>query len=393
MRLRPLVQRIQAQLVERRASVGSLLYVIATLPTLGLVIIMQGMAMADPQAAALYRPGALLGAQIAVIALTAWLCGVAGYAWIKRHSHAPLWYLACLAVTPASIGLLALGIGYGLKDTPWSIAILAALFVGRALLGMRVLIPSLILGVLVLLVNELLYFTHQVNYAPLLRHPSFDGMPLDPWWSLWTRLLFNVAALPFAAMLFFMFSTLTHKRRELEDLVRTDMLTGLANRRTFMAQLEIESHRHARNKRPFCLVMCDVDHFKKINDTWGHPAGDTVLRELGRILKRTTREQLDTAARIGGEEFAVLLPETTLQQAVTMAEAMSAGVRSSIFVFDGEKVSVTQSVGIAQTDHGNGERALTVADDNLYAAKRRGRDRIEASVVEIDEQTERVESH
>lgn len=376
------IAHIQEQVIERRPVTGTLIFSLIALPFLGLLMALQGFAMWHAPTSLLYAHGGLWVAQGMLAGLSLWLGALAIHAWRTRADECVCTHLPWMTVTPTVIVLVVLGIGYGLKDTPFSLPILAALFLGRALFGMRTLVPSLLIAAAVLIFNELLYLSDHLRYAPLLSKPVFDGGPLNTWWAVWVRVVFNFSALPFSLMVFFLFGTLAKRRRELEDLVRTDMLTGLANRRTFMAQLEIESHRHARNKRPFCLVMCDVDHFKKINDTWGHPAGDTVLVELGRILRRTTREQLDTAARIGGEEFAVLMPETSLSQAMAMAEAMSEGVRSRIFVFDGKEVSITQSVGIAQTDHGDGEQAMRVADDNLYEAKRKGRDRIVATLVE-----------
>jgi diguanylate cyclase (GGDEF)-like protein len=380
-----LIGWLQEQLLAGRPVVGSMIFAVANLPILALLLVLQAHALHAPEVSALYRPGALWLSQALVAGLMVWLCAITAYCWRARMEERICSRLPVLTLTPTVVVLVVLGLGHGLKDTPMSIPILVALFLGRALFSVKPLIPGMLLGVALAIGDEALTIMGTLPYAPLLSHPVFEGVAMNGWWNFWIRIVMYCSAVPFSGMVFFLFSTLARRRRELEELVRTDMLTGLANRRTFMDQLEIESHRHARNKRPFCLVMCDVDHFKKINDTWGHPAGDAVLVELGRILKRTTREQLDTAARIGGEEFAVLLPETDLQQAQAMAEAMSTGVRSRIFLFEGQEVTVTQSVGIAQTNKGDGEHALRVADDNLYVAKRAGRDRIVASVTESGE--------
>jgi diguanylate cyclase (GGDEF)-like protein len=376
---------LQEQLLAGRPVVGSMIFAIANLPILTLLFGLQAYALHTPEVGALYRPAGLWFSQALIAGLMIWLSAITVYCWRARLDERVCSRLPLLTLTPTVVVLVILGLGHGLKDTPMSVPILVALFLGRALFGLKPLIPSMLLGVALVIGDEVLTLMGALPYAPMLSRPVFEGIAMAGWWNFWIRIQMYSSAAPFSGMVFFLFSTLARRRRELEELVRTDMLTGLANRRTFMDQLEIESHRHARNKRPFCLVMCDVDHFKKINDTWGHPAGDAVLIELGRILKRTTREQLDTAARIGGEEFAVLLPETDLQQAQAMAEAMSTGVRSRIFMFDGQEVTVTQSVGIAQTNKGDGEHALRVADDNLYVAKRGGRDRIVASVTESGE--------
>jgi diguanylate cyclase (GGDEF)-like protein len=161
--------------------------------------------------------------------------------------------------------------------------------------------------------------------------------------------------------------------------VRTDGLTGLANRREFMTQLERESHRQARSGRPMCVLLFDVDHFKQVNDNWGHPVGDEVLAGIGRILREHTRERVDTAARYGGEEFVLLLPETDLGGATLVADKIRARLAEQVFTAEGQPFTVTQSVGIAEVAEGQVAWALRVADRNLYQAKLAGRDRVVAS--------------
>ncbi len=368
------------QLLARRPVISCLLFSAATLPLLLLFLGLHAFAQWDADASTFYQPAVLRAMQTMLLAVVAGLVGVSLYCWRRRQSEAACHWLPVLTVTPAVLALISLAIAYGLKDAPLSVAVLTSILLARALFDFKTIRPSLAIGAGLVLTNEVLVGQGWVPYAPMLSAPMFSGGELAWWWQVWCRVVLNINTLSFSAMVFFLFATLGQRQRELEDLVRTDMLTGLANRRTFMAQLDIASHRHARSKRPFCLVICDVDHFKNINDTWGHPAGDAVLAELGRILKSTTRAHIDTAARIGGEEFAVLLPETSLEQAERVVQAMSARVRSHRFVFDGQAFSITQSVGIAQAFDGDGEGALRVADDNLYLAKRQGRDRIVASV-------------
>ena len=163
-------------------------------------------------------------------------------------------------------------------------------------------------------------------------------------------------------------------------LVAIRGLTGLANRREFMTGLERESMRQARSGRPLSVVLFDIDHFKRINDTWGHPVGDEVLARIGTLLRAHTREQVDTAARYGGEEFVLLLPDTGLEGAQLVAEKIASRLRDEVFDAVGQRFMVTQSVGIAQVVEGDGGWALRVADRNLYQAKQAGRDRIVASM-------------
>ena len=126
------------------------------------------------------------------------------------------------------------------------------------------------------------------------------------------------------------------------------------------------------------MILADIDHFKNINDTHGHDAGDEVLVAVARILDGATRAE-DTAARIGGEEFALLLPSTNRLGAAVLAESIRAAVEKRKFVLDGRSVTVTISIGIAsyeaeQTDTIEG--LLKIADQRLYLAKKNGRNRI-----------------
>jgi two-component system, cell cycle response regulator len=159
-----------------------------------------------------------------------------------------------------------------------------------------------------------------------------------------------------------------------EEAAFTDHLTGLPNRRRFERQLEREVARTRRYGRPFCLLMLDIDHFKRVNDTHGHEAGDDVLRRLANTLQAGTRG-IDMAARIGGEEFAVLLTETDFEHGMEVAERLRASVKEAAIPGVGH---ITVSVGLAEFNGSTPDaRALfAAADSALYEAKRAGRDRV-----------------
>lgn len=165
---------------------------------------------------------------------------------------------------------------------------------------------------------------------------------------------------------------------EIYRLKTTDGLTGANNKRAFEEELHREYYRFLRYHRPISLVMFDIDHFKKVNDTYGHLAGDRVLAEVGRIIREAARAE-DTFARVGGEEFALLLPETDLPAAIAAAERLRAQIETARFEFDGAPIPVTISGGVAEADPAMGEpeRFVALADERLYAAKRNGRNRIE----------------
>jgi diguanylate cyclase len=159
----------------------------------------------------------------------------------------------------------------------------------------------------------------------------------------------------------------------------TDALTGLANRRSFDETAERAIETAVTERRPLSLVICDVDHFKKFNDTYGHPIGDQVLRLVGQCLKVNVKGK-DTAARFGGEEFVVILPETTLAQAAHLANEIRKTVGSKRIVQKStgrDMGTVTLSLGVAALRPGETVAdLLNRADTCLYAAKRAGRDRV-----------------
>jgi len=166
---------------------------------------------------------------------------------------------------------------------------------------------------------------------------------------------------------------------EIYRMTITDGLTQVANKRYLYEFLEREIARTIRFGRPLSLIMLDIDHFKQINDTFGHLAGDYVLKEMCKeLLKQVRREEL--LARYGGEEFVVVLPETALSTAATMAEKLRRVVANHHFSFAGKDISITISLGCAElspmaTDP---NVFLHEADARLYEAKRAGRNRVVA---------------
>jgi diguanylate cyclase (GGDEF)-like protein len=165
-------------------------------------------------------------------------------------------------------------------------------------------------------------------------------------------------------------------RRALENLANRDGLTGLTNRRHFMLLADAELQRAQRYRRPITVGMADLDFFKKLNDSYGHAAGDTVLRAVAALMQETLR-QSDLVGRYGGEEFAFLFPESTLAEAATLAERFRARCADyDIRLADGRLVRVTLSMGLADASECPLEIALKRADDALYAAKHQGRNRV-----------------
>jgi diguanylate cyclase (GGDEF)-like protein len=161
-----------------------------------------------------------------------------------------------------------------------------------------------------------------------------------------------------------------------EEAAFTDHLTGLANRRRFERQLEREVARVERFERPFTLLMIDIDNFKNLNDNFGHDAGDDAIRRLSKVLREGTRG-IDLAARIGGEEFAVLLVETSKDGGVEVAERLRMAIKLLEIPRAG---GMTASFGVAEcpSDAQTAADILKAADVALYEAKRNGRDQVVA---------------
>jgi diguanylate cyclase (GGDEF)-like protein len=175
---------------------------------------------------------------------------------------------------------------------------------------------------------------------------------------------------------------LTLKNRALSEISARDSLTGLYNRWYVMEKIESEMNRSIRHGSPVSLIMLDIDHFKRVNDSFGHSAGDRVLRSVGQVLRDSCRVY-DVAGRYGGEEFCIVLPETRVGSTSVVAERIRERLEASRFEVGADSVVVTASIGIAGVDSSEVEGALSSstlidrADLALYAAKHHGRNRVE----------------
>ncbi len=161
---------------------------------------------------------------------------------------------------------------------------------------------------------------------------------------------------------------------KLHELSRTDGLTGLLNRKTWENELDTEFQRYTRHKHTTSLLMFDIDHFKRVNDGFGHPAGDEVIRETARVLKENLRN-IDIAGRYGGEEFVVILVDTDAAGAFVVAERIRTAMEANTVIYDDIKIQYTVSLGVTElspkvTDKTNW---IDCADKGLYQAKESGR--------------------
>jgi len=174
---------------------------------------------------------------------------------------------------------------------------------------------------------------------------------------------------------------------ENRKLSTTDDLTRVASRRFFNKHFPREVDRAARYGRALSLILCDIDFFKNINDTFGHAAGDQVLTQFGALLQQSLRRGVDWVARIGGEEFAVVLPETSYQQALDTARKLRTTIANNHFNVQDKKAEITASFGLCGLDRvPAGERRiaehmLKIADVALYKSKNAGRNRVTATML------------
>ena len=277
------------------------------------------------------------------------------------------WWLACFAFSFYALGPFT---------SPFGVLLLVLPVAGSVIFPARPMVYGFVaLGVYSALMIGL-ERAGVIPYAPFLERPPFeDGRLVNSW----------IVALGFPAIFAAMFVLAAHswivaqwrqRERELEVLIGTDPLTGVANRRVFFERLEAELARSRRHGTPLSLLMVDVDHFKTINDRHGHQVGDVVLADIARGLREALRTA-DVVARYGGEEFAIILPESGTDEATRAAERVRAAMVALRFPSAAEPVRVTVSVGVACMQTGEASDELVYrADAALLEAKRSGRDRV-----------------
>ncbi|WLQ12442.1 GGDEF domain-containing protein [Hahella aquimaris] len=221
----------------------------------------------------------------------------------------------------------------------------------------------------------------------------------------WVRTVYNLDfQLRFAATVSFVsvFAfVMDHSRRKArqelinmarlyEKAARTDELTQLPNRRDMQQQLEKEYFRYKRHGSHFSVILLDIDHFKMINDTYGHDAGDFVLMKISELLVNACRK-MDMAARWGGEEFLIQLPDTSLVQALTLAERLRKSIETSPLQYKNQEISYTISCGVCSISQAKDLASLLKqADVNLYQAKIKGRNMVIPLVVQKASEDEPV---
>jgi diguanylate cyclase (GGDEF)-like protein len=208
---------------------------------------------------------------------------------------------------------------------------------------------------------------------------SGDPAPMDIRMANGTVLRCHLAVLPGGGrmLIYSDITDIVRNGEELERLATTDGMTGVYNRRHFLALADQELLRSRRHRRSVSLMMIDIDYFKAVNDTFGHQVGDQMIIHLANLARQCQRAS-DVLARIGGEEFALLLPETSLPQARGVAERLRGEVADSPLPIPSRSIPATVSIGVATAANGTLDLSdlMTAADQALYDAKRAGRNRV-----------------
>lgn len=264
---------------------------------------------------------------------------------------------------------------------------------GRALVGRRLheVMPVEIADRFLATIHQALDTREVVNYEYELSSDDVDGVDERP--GVPNRLWFDAHIAPLRAdaarddlVVWMIFDITASKlaverlelqQEELERLARTDALTGLLNRRSFFDEAGRELRWVQRTSEPAAMILLDLDHFKSVNDTWGHAAGDAVLRSVGDVL-RTRRRSTDVVARLGGEEFALVVRGADCSAGSQLADRLRREIAALDVAHDGVAIDLTASFGVTEVrpDDQDPEDSIKRADDAMYEAKRTGRNRV-----------------
>ncbi len=298
---------------------------------------------------------------------------------ILRSDERESWTYVLVTIIYYGLSLVPLGYGIGVMSPMIGVVLLGASLVGFVLFDFLRVMMSFLLNLGILVVLSVMTSSGSLPYAPLFIDDPITKASSSTYWMISQFL----QGLPFVLLVFGLIYVLLTRWRQREfmtrELARTDALTSIANRRAIMDILKHELASTRRNSRPFSVVMLDLDHFKSINDTYGHDAGDEVLVATARMLEGTLRES-DWVGRYGGEEFVLVLPQTDADTAVQAVERIRNALATLVFdIGPASQLRVTASYGICAVYGEDGaaeppiERVLMRVEQAMTAAKDAGR--------------------
>lgn len=301
---------------------------------------------------------------------------VFAWIWPRRRSYEPsaklLAMIACVVVVPYSLSNWLTGV----YTYPTNMVIIGLVPVGLLLLDIRSTFIALVFGVLLLEFHDLGVTLGWLDYAPMFKPSTFTDPDMLATFEGTRKLVMYVHVLGYCSIIYFLFEQYDQQETKLHQLSMQDTLTSLANRRHFFKRLENEIESQCRTDKPLSVVMLDADHFKVVNDTHGHLVGDQVLVRIARLMDDLMRVPSDLPARLGGEEFALLLPNTELKGAQILCERLKRRLSEITFHSDVGEFHVTMSMGACCSRTGDVDAILRQTDINLYEAKTAGRNRI-----------------
>lgn len=354
-----------------------LLAVFAVTPFLVFTMFCNWLALHNPE----IRPGVNEGPVLVLQAFIATsVCinlAVAASLWRRRVEDREV--PAATLTVCLSIGLLytIIAIFEGLFTQETNLILLGILAIGLLLFDIKPMWVTFKLCAITLVVAAFGCVQGWWPYAPVFTDQVMQGREPVWWFHWWRQYIFWAGYLAILPLLLFLFDRLDAVMAKLRKLSYTDGLTGLANRRSFMEVLSDETARQAITARPLSILLIDADHFKKVNDQHGHAVGDEVLSGLGRILLTCIRTPTDLACRLGGEEFALILPDTARAQAEVVAERVRQLLSEQSFGSPPACFHLTVSIGLVESRvQSDASSLLQSADQALYRAKTSGRDRV-----------------
>lgn len=353
-----------------------LLAVFSSTPFFLIEFATHGVALMTPEMRSALNPVPLWLLQGELIVATGVNVLAALWLWPRRHLSDPVpraTLLVCLSIgcTYTIETILA-----GMFTAAANLALLGVLAVGLLLFERRPMLICYVVSVSMLSTYDLGVMLGVWPYAPALTEKVMQGRDPVWWFGLWRQYVLVAASVVLLGLVLILFERLDQLHAKLRQLSYTDGLTGLANRRRAMEVLQNEAARQARTGQPMSLVLIDADHFKQVNDQHGHDMGDKVLRTLGRLLMSCVRSPTDVACRLGGEEFALILPGTGRDQVEGICARLRAQLAQQTFGEGAASFKVTLSVGVAESKGQGVAQLLKQADHQLYLAKSAGRDRV-----------------
>ncbi|MES2091372.1 MAG: GGDEF domain-containing protein [Pseudomonadota bacterium] len=357
-----------------------LLAIFASTPYFVLYFLVNLPALVVPEIRAGVRPAVVWAAQGGVV-LSIVINGGLG-CWLWPHRQSTERFPKIFTGIAINMGLLYtfMALLAGAFTAGPGLVWMGVLAVGLFLFELRTMWIAYLVCASVLVAYDLLVLSGVARYAPAITARAFEGVEVTWWWAIWRDMAFYVGLVAMTVIPLLLFDRLNVLHDKLNQLSGTDVLTGLANRRHFMERLGAEVLRQKRTKRPLSMVMVDADHFKRVNDTYGHAMGDSVLCDLARVLAEGVRTPTDLAVRLGGEEFAILLPETSASEAEAVCRRIHERLSALTFKSGEQSFQLTVSMGGAECLGQDVEAVMKLADRNLYRAKEEGRNRTIFSV-------------